>query len=488
VIRYVCLSDLHLGAPNSLLSHVPPGADDVDTSEASAVLAHVVACLDDLLERTNDPGDRPTLVLNGDILELALADDDEAIGTFDQFVRVALADRRRFDRVVYLPGNHDHHLWETSREEAYARHVAARPAGAPIARAWHASAIWLDEPDDDPPGSEDGAVVPRFRSSLLDAVVHRVAGLADLDIEVRYPLVGLRSPGSEREVLIHHGHFVEGVYELMSEIRQAGFPASPPPRTMADIEAENFAWIDYFWSTLGRSAAVGRDVSFMYNMVQDRDAMLTMAANFSRPAAARLPTWLVGRRWLARRAFRAIAAHVMDLERTRPADAPVREQERRIRRLLDGPLAAAVGATPDQPYPAPVTFLYGHTHKPYGRTFDSEAFERPVTVHNTGGWVVDEVLPEAGLGGSAVLLDDQLRAVRLDLFRQTPGNHVEPAAFAAVDAGDPFLAELSAAVDLEAEPWVRLREVAGVTMLERQRMVKRIIREGVRQAQLPPLR
>jgi hypothetical protein len=178
----------------------------------------------------------------------------------------------------------------------------------------------------------------------------------------------------------------------------------------------------------------------------------------------------------------------MDLERTRPADAPVREQERRIRRLLDGPLAAAVGATPDQPYPAPVTFLYGHTHKPYGRTFDSEAFERPVTVHNTGGWVVDEVLPEAGLGGSAVLLDDQLRAVRLDLFRQTPGNHVEPAAFAAVDAGDPFLAELSAAVDLEAEPWVRLREVAGVTMLERQRMVKRIIREGVRQAQLPPLR
>jgi hypothetical protein len=222
-------------------------------------------------------------------------------------------------------------------------------------------------------------------------------------------------------------------------------------------------------------------------MVQDRDAMLTMAANFSRPAAARLPKWLVGRRWLTKRAFRAIAAHVMDLERTRPADAPVREQERRIRRLLDGPLAAALGATPDQPYPTPVTFLYGHTHKPYGRTFDSEGFARPVTVHNTGGWVVDEVLPEAGLGGSAVLVDDQLRAVRLDLFRQTPGNHVEPAAFAAVDEGDPFLAELSAAVDLAAEPWEQLREVAGLTMLERQRMVRRIIDEGVRQARLPPL-
>jgi hypothetical protein len=488
VIRYVCLSDLHLGAPNSLLSHVAPGADDVDTTEPSVVLGHVIACLDDLLARMNGPDDRPTLVLNGDVLELALADDDEAIGTFRQFVRVALAEPRRFDRVVYVPGNHDHHLWETSREEAYARHVASRPVDAPLARAWHASAVWLDEPTDDPPGGEDGAAVPRFRSSLLDSVVHRVEGLEELDVEVRYPLVGLRSPGCERVVLIHHGHFVEGVYELMSEIRQAGFPASPPPRTMADIEAENFAWIDYFWSTLGRSADVGRDVSFIYNMVQDRDAMLTMAANFSRPVAARLPKWLVGRRWLAERAFRAMAAHVMDLERTRPADASAREQVRRIRRLLGGPLAAALDATPDAPLGAPVTFLYGHTHKPYGRSFDVDGFSRPVTVHNTGGWVVDEVLPEAGLGGSAVLLDDELRAVRLDLFRQTPGNHVEAAAFAAIDEGDPFLAELSAAVDLGAASWTRLREVAGVTMLERQRMVRRIIDEGVRQARLPPLR
>mgnify|MGYP001553779771 CR=1 FL=1 len=83
------------------------------------------------------------------------------------------------------------------------------------------------------------------------------------------------------------------------------------------------------------------------------------------------------------------------------------------------------------------------------------------------------MLPEAGLGGSVVLLADQLRAVRLDLFRQTPGNHVEPPAFDATDESDPFLAELSAAVDLTAAPWQSLSVAAGVTMLERQRMVRR---------------
>src|SRR4051812_27832879 len=111
------MSDLHLGAPNSLLSHVAPGADDIDVTAPSRVLDAVAACLADLIGEVNGPDDpAPTLILNGDVLELALADDDEAIGTFEQFVRALWRAGARFERIVYLPGNHDHHLWETSRE------------------------------------------------------------------------------------------------------------------------------------------------------------------------------------------------------------------------------------------------------------------------------------------------------------------------------------------------------------------------------------
>ena len=35
------------------------------------------------------------------------------------------------------------------------------------------------------------------------------------------------------------------------------FPGSRIPPEIWNLEAENFAWIDFFWSTLGRSSSRG---------------------------------------------------------------------------------------------------------------------------------------------------------------------------------------------------------------------------------------
>src|SRR3954469_6548845 len=83
--RYVCLSDLHLGAENSLLSNVAAGDTTVDLSEPSGVLVQLVDALAALVGHLGGGkkrGPKPTLVLNGDILELALARDEAALGVF----------------------------------------------------------------------------------------------------------------------------------------------------------------------------------------------------------------------------------------------------------------------------------------------------------------------------------------------------------------------------------------------------------------------
>ena len=70
-------------------------------------------------------------MLNGDILEFALATDDTALSVFEQFIDLAFpVDGEPIfdDRVLYLPGNHDHHLWETARERQYAHHIKHTPA------------------------------------------------------------------------------------------------------------------------------------------------------------------------------------------------------------------------------------------------------------------------------------------------------------------------------------------------------------------------
>jgi hypothetical protein len=477
VIRYVCVSDLHLGAPNSLLSEVRPGGDDVDVSRPSDVLVAVAACLHHLVERVNGvDGPRPTLLLNGDVLELALADDDEAIGTFGRFA-AQMGGCERWDRIVYLPGNHDHHLWETTREQAYAEQVARSSIDAALPDPIHATAVMDDVASDGTP----------FRSSLLTAVLESVLDDAP-DLDVRYPLLGLRSDLSDRTVMVHHGHFVEPVYQLMSAIRLTGFPGGEPPRTMADIEAENFAWIDYFWSTLGRSARVGRDVAFVYNMVQDPEAARALVENFARPLAAKLPWWVPFRERTLRWGFGAAADHVLSLERLSAQDPDRADDGDRLRDLLAGPLAAQYEVSAASPHREPVTFLYGHTHMPLGVPVSVGPFAHPVVVHNTGGWVVDEVTPQVGLGGAAVLLDEELRAVRVELFRQLPGDEVcGPVVRGCSDAGT-FLDEVRTALDLDGPPWRDLQPLVATTMESRRRMVERAIRRGVEQAKRRPRR
>ena len=48
-IRYVCLSDMHLGAEGSLLTHMPPGSPKADPAKESPVLRELVNCLRDLI-------------------------------------------------------------------------------------------------------------------------------------------------------------------------------------------------------------------------------------------------------------------------------------------------------------------------------------------------------------------------------------------------------------------------------------------------------
>lgn len=86
-IKYICLSDLHLGADNSLLTYVRPDTSEVDPTQPSDTLLKLVGCLRNLI-LSNHQASRPTLVLNGDVLELALALDNKAVMAFERFLEL----------------------------------------------------------------------------------------------------------------------------------------------------------------------------------------------------------------------------------------------------------------------------------------------------------------------------------------------------------------------------------------------------------------
>src|ERR1700757_812672 len=190
-IRYVILSDLHFGAENSVLTALnerPASADDtgfsVDPQRPSPLLSGLV---DGLRELTRGQDRPPTLILAGDILDLALSFDAECAMVFRLFAHLAFSDGSpAFDPVIhYVPGNHDHHEWEITRENQYVTYVCGQSANAQLAGPWHTTKL---EPD---------AENPLAGSALLTGLA-RKAGSAGVKVEVSYPNLALRTANGRR--------------------------------------------------------------------------------------------------------------------------------------------------------------------------------------------------------------------------------------------------------------------------------------------------
>jgi hypothetical protein len=81
------------------------------------------------------------------------------------------------------------------------------------------------------------------------------------------------------EVNFSHGHYIESIYSLMTILNTVVFPDRKRPTVIAEVEAENFAWIDFLWSTLGRSGDVGQNMGLLYTKMQDNQQIGKLTSN-----------------------------------------------------------------------------------------------------------------------------------------------------------------------------------------------------------------
>lgn len=500
-VRWVCLSDLHFGAENSLLTHVvvdqdaPSGGDvKVIPGEPSTCLIDLVACLSDLIGRNEDTDTKPSLVLNGDILEFALAQDQVAAMAFERFVELALTEQQLFARIYLIPGNHDHHLWETARERQYAKHVGTLtdPATA-LPAPWHATNLRTD-------GEREIPVESELIRALLDR--HKVT----VPLEVRYPNFGLYSDDGKRAVVFHHGHYIEPVYLLMTRLQKAIFPASAPGREVWDWEAQNFAWIDFFWSTLGRSGTWGTDVGVIYDMLQSKKATEAMGHNVAKAVAGavKLPTPIPAViRWVLTKLIRFGLARGKGLERKQPgsgAEAPQaadplsKRGRAGLHAYLTGPLALQIAAAnvPKGRMPDDITFVFGHTHKPYQQALAKEdayqKFPQYRSVYNTGGWVVDTLEPESRHGAAVVVVAEDLTVASIHMYQQQPvGLTPHPVEVCTADGlDDPFLDALRGRIEAGSDVWSRFTADVTKKVPERYTALQILIDRGIAQLNKAP--
>src|SRR5579859_1511137 len=265
-IRYVCLSDLHLGADNSLLTAIKPGSIETDPTRPSVVLTQLGLCLRELIAR-NESAEKPTLILNGDILELALTDVHKAAMVFKCFIELIFppGGEALFQKdILYIPGNHDHHVWESARETGYLDYLARLQPGDEL----------------DAPNHTTPMLSPDFvREPFLTRLLHVYPHLQDATVNIAYPNYALLSQNGQKGVIFSHGHYVESIYSLMTTLNSMVFPDRKRPTVIRELEAENFAWIDFLWSTLCRSGDVGQNIGILYAKLQDNDQVGKLTSN-----------------------------------------------------------------------------------------------------------------------------------------------------------------------------------------------------------------
>ena len=458
-VRYIVLSDLHLGAENSILTSLQAGTTLADSQHTSPVLISLVECLRYIVA-ANEGGELPTMIVAGDLVELALASPALSLPVVAQFAK-ALAGGEPVvrDEAIFVPGNHDHHLWEMSRERAAAEFLQAGKPREQEPASWHTSSMFLSQS-------------PHYGAPLLEDAVHYLRDTERAQVRVVYPDLALTSADGQRAVFVTHGHYMEPVGTLFSAMARLADPSSPPLDNVDLIERENWAWVDFFWGSMGRSTRTGALIEKLYDSMQDPRAVQAMLGGLAlsvtqhqSPLLARIEGWGI------RRVVGRIVTNKLHERERNNADEVLGGGSRRGLAQYLAAMRNTFERQWENPLPSDVTMVVGHTHKPFSEWWEEPAWPAGgVRVFNTGGWVVDHVTPQPLMGAAVVLVSDDLDVVSLRIYQQVsrPSSWevvvetVKPTA-----GGEHFADHIRGLIKPAAEPWSTF--VAAVDALVRER-------------------
>lgn len=463
-VRYVFVSDLHFGERNAVLTDAvsaEPGAD-LAPNDAFRGLAD---CLHDVA-RGNPDGTPPRLVLLGDIFELALAPRHAAFDLFAKFIERLFprGEAPALDpRLVFVPGNHDHDLWTSTRDDLLNLQIE-RGAGRLQPTAPVTTAFDLFAP-------REGAGVITPRSSMLTQLLRkRLPHVPEIEVQVAYPNLGIVQ--GERAIVAHHGHFMDDVYTLMTTVSHAVFGEHERPIDLGRIEADNGAWIDFLWSSLGREGALATGLRRSYDLLQSDSGRILLGSRIAAAAAELFPL-RIGRRIRQRLILPVVMRALdvvlrIDVRQQLPQFATVTPE---VVGYVSGVLTAAVREElrARDERPRAFTYVYGHTHQPFAQTAPVGAEGMEVAFVNSGGWVVDTKVARPAVSGGLVLVDDALETVLVRLGRQVLSPHHERPEVATATTEPGALAQhVQALVAREDGPWIRTAAALGDAILRRR--------------------
>jgi predicted phosphodiesterase len=462
MLKYICLSDLHAGSISSLLRKLETEDHGRNTGGSLSPITHAFQrALEGFLLAAGAKDTPPQMVLMGDVLELQFATREEAFPIALGFLSALNRKKLLQGEVIATAGNHDHSLWTDARLSLDANRLSVDGMDADYRSAT--------------PAFEKSSGESRLLSALL-----LKAGFSSCDF--RYPNIGFRN--DQRLVLLHHGHFVEKEYRALSMLMDA---FAQPPRDPGAIDidtlcAENAGWIDFAWAALGDAAGLGKGAEQLYQNMLTTNGFRRMSKHWSKVIAAGLSEALP----LSGNLMMQEAIHTMcqvgidasigqfrDTERYTIVDSLSYDGLQGLKWYVEGPCAKQI-ASEHGTIPEDVTFVFGHTHKPFSQRVAMKGYPGPVKVYNTGGWALNGPRLDNAQGAAMILIDDQLNVASLRLFMTPHDDEVRPAYVEMLSDGpgsETFRDEINEWLGASEKAWVSLARAAEKAYVARQEML-----------------
>jgi hypothetical protein len=476
-LAFLVVSDMHAGAALSLATAIDANGTRRDPANPSPVAAAFGRAVRALLGRQRQAQNRgaendaaPKIVLLGDIMDLAFCDRDDAAQSYVGWLKGLIGDKPALfsPDMIFLPGNHDHSLWTAARMAAETASVAAGgTAQMPLA-----TPAITGQP---------------LAAPLVTALNHR-AGVTG-EVQLRYPNFALHDAMTGRCVAFHHGHFLEATYRAMSAAHDMLTGVSRLHLTVDALADENANWIDFGWSSFGQASDLSRDVVTLYSGLsvssEAHHLRQRMARAISNTLGPKLPMGGQDRMKSALRygvlaALDASFGAFSDEERASITDVMSDSTVAGLRSYLDGPLA---GQLRDElgHMPPEVTFVFGHTHKPFIDTV-VPAKGPVLQVCNTGGWYLDSPRLNGREGVSLVLVDEALNVVSVHCFATPPNGlccatEVRLASHHSPE-GQAFADEIARLVAADQPLWDALSKIAAAEYVLRQNLLLSILNQS----------
>ncbi|WP_027366143.1 metallophosphoesterase [Desulfotruncus alcoholivorax] len=345
----VAISDLHLGEESSALNPllgkvVPPILQDDDafknppqnpTPYELNILLHKIAW---------ESGGIAEVVLVGDIIDLTLAAYSDCLLQAREFFRLIFTGLSP-GAVVWVPGNHDHHIWLQVCEEEYIKWPLLNEQ------------LPREYPRITGPGKETGAFNSmnfgvRFLLNLLPPFLRGRFWLA-------YP--NYVTTCGEKTILFHHGHFFDRKQSWIgANVIQA--------QNLSELEMFNSSYLEFIMYGSGQSGRLSEQIENAYEefrwLLEKMGHVLDYIA--------------------IRKIFQRLFGNLKkggDRNATLGSGLSTRIEKYLQYIESERELAPEV-------YPPEFSLVFGHTHRPvHGEQVGN------CQVYNAGGWTVDELWP-----------------------------------------------------------------------------------------------